>query len=138
DEGRLAVIDNQIDVTTGMLRLKATFANDRLRLWPGQFVNTRLLLAVRTNGVVVPASVVQRGPEGPFAFVVQEDQTVKPRPVKGGLIERGEALMDEGLEPGERVVVDGQYNLQSGSKVNALAPARAGEQTGGRARPSPR
>ena len=67
-EGKLAVIDNEIDTTTGTIKLKATFPNDDLRLWPGQFVNARLRLTVRTNGLVVPASVVQRGPDGADAL----------------------------------------------------------------------
>ena len=116
-QGKLAVIDNQIDTTTGTIKLKATFANENLRLWPGQFVNTRLLLTTRRDSPVVPASVVQRGPEGAFAFVIQEDQTVKTRPLKVAQIEGGMALIDEGLKSGERVVVDGQYKLQPGSHV---------------------
>lgn len=115
--GKLAVIDNQIDTTTGTIRLKATFANEDLRLWPGQFVNTRLLLTSRKDSPVVPASVVQRGPDGAFAFVIQEDQTVLMRPLKVAQIEGGMALIDDGLKPGERVVVDGQYKLQAGSRV---------------------
>jgi multidrug efflux system membrane fusion protein len=121
-EGKLAVIDNQIDTTTGTIRLKATFANDDLRLWPGQFVNARLLLTTRKGGIVVPASVVQRGPEGSYAFVINtEDQTVAVQPVKVAQIEAGEALIDEGLRAGDQVVVDGQYRLQAGSRVK-LAP----------------
>lgn len=123
-EGKLTVIDNQIDTTTGTIKLKATFANENLRLWPGQFVNTRLLLTTRKDSPVVPASVVQRGPDGAFAFVIQEDQTVKMRPLKVAQIEGGVALIDEGLKPGERVVVDGQYKLQPGSHVKpAESPA---------------
>ncbi len=116
-EGKLAVIDNQIDTTTSTIRLKATFPNSDLRLWPGQFVNTRLLLTVRRKSPVVPGSVIQRGPEGAFAYVIKDDQTVDMRPVKVGQIEQGEALIDEGLRPGERVVVDGQYKLQRGSRI---------------------
>lgn len=118
--GELAVVDNQIDPTTGTIKLKANFANESLRLWPGEFVNTRLLLTTRTNGVVVPASVVQRGPEGPFAFVVQNDDTAKMRPLKVAEIANGEALIDDGLEPGELVVVDGQYKLQDGAQIKAV------------------
>jgi multidrug efflux system membrane fusion protein len=81
-EGKLAVIDNQIDTTTGTIKLKATFPNNDLRLWPGQFVNARLLLTVRKDCAVVPASVIQRGPDGAFAFVIKDDQTVEIRPVK--------------------------------------------------------
>jgi multidrug efflux system membrane fusion protein len=117
DTGKLAVIDNQIDTTTGTIRLKAIFHNENLRLWPGQFVNARLLLTTRKNGVVVPAPVVQRGPEGPYAFVIKSDQTVEVRPIQVAQIENGEALIDSGLRPGERVVVEGQYRLQAGSHV---------------------
>jgi multidrug efflux system membrane fusion protein len=129
-EGTLAVIDNQIDTTTGTIKLKATFANTDLGLWPGQFVNARLLLSVRKNSAVVPASVVQRGPDGAFAFVINEDKTVEIRPVKVGQIEQGEALIEDGLHLGEHVVVDGQYKLQKGSRVKTAespGPGGAGE-----------
>ena len=115
--GKLTVIDNQIDPTTGTIRLKATFPNDNLRLWPGQFVNARLLLTMRKGGLVVPAAVIQRGPDGPYAFIIKPDQTVAIQPVKVGQIENGEALIEEGLQVGQEVVVDGQYRLQPGSKV---------------------
>jgi multidrug efflux system membrane fusion protein len=124
--GQLAVIDNEIDPTTGTLKLKANFANENLHLWPGQFVNTRLLLETREDSVVVPASVVQRGPNGSFAFIVSGDstnQTVKMRPITVAQIDNGEALIDDGLDAGEAVVVDGQYKLQDGSKVRSSAPA---------------
>lgn len=121
--GELAVVDNQIDQTTGTVRMKATFPNDDLSLWPGQFVNARLLLTTR-RGVVVPASVVQRGPNGTYAFVIGPDSTVQMRPVKVAQTENGETLLDGGLEPGQRVVVDGQYRLQPGSKVEAQGGGR--------------
>jgi multidrug efflux system membrane fusion protein len=124
DEGKLAVVDNQIDTATGTIRLKATFPNPDLRLWPGQFVNARLLLSVRKGGIVVPASVVQRGPEGSYAFVVNEDMTVKMSPVQVAQIDQGQALIDSGLNPGERVVVDGQYKLQPNSRIKPTEPAR--------------
>ena len=116
-EGKLTVIDNQIDTSTGTIRLKATLPNKDLRLWPGQFVNVRLLVTTHKRGLVVPASVIQRGPDGPFAFVIKSDQSVQVRPLKVSQIEGGEALIDEGLRAGEMVVVDGQYKLQNGSKV---------------------
>jgi len=119
--GKLAVIDNQIDTTTGSIRLKATFANEQFRLWPGQFVNARLLVTVRKAGTVVPASVVQRGPDGSYAFVIKEDLSVETRPVHVAHIEQGEALIDSGLQPGEQVVVDGQYKLQPGTHVKLSA-----------------
>ena len=145
DEGILAVVDNQIDTTTGTIRLKGTFPNANGRLWPGQFVNARLLLKVREGGVVVPASVVQRGPEGAFAFVVQDDMTVAVRKVKVAQVDQGRALIDEGLTPGERIVVDGQYKLQAGSKIKPAESQKgaeggtngAGQKSGERRRETP-
>ena len=118
--GELAVIDNEIDTTTGTIKLKANFANENLRLWPGEFVNTRLLLDTRKDGIVVPASVVQRGPDGAFAFMIQNDDSVVMRPLKVTQIDNGEALIDEGLAPGEKIVVDGQYKLQVGSHIKSV------------------
>lgn len=115
-EGTLAVVDNQIDTTTGTIRLKATFPNEDQQLWPGQFVNVRLLVETRKGGTVVPASVVQRGPDGTFAYVLSNDVALV-RDVKVAQIADGQALIQTGLEPGERVVVDGQYKLQPGAKV---------------------
>lgn len=116
-EGKLSVIDNQIDTTTGTIKLKATFSNDDFQLWPGQFVNARLHLATRKDGLVVPASVIQRGPDGSYAFVIKEDQTVEIRPVKVAQSSNNVALIEQGLKEGESVVVDGQYKLQAGSHV---------------------
>lgn len=126
DEGELSVIDNQIDTSTGTIRLKATFPNETFQLWPGQFVNARLHLTTRKGGLVVPASVIQRGPTGSYAFVIKEDQTVEIRPVKIAQVDSGEALIDEGLQAGENVVVDGQYKLQAGSHIKLAEPAAAG------------
>jgi len=123
-EGKLSVVDNQIDITTGTIRLKATFPNQDLRLWPGQFVNVRVLVETRKNGVVVPASVVQRGPDGAFAFIIDQDFTAKVRPIKVAQIDQGQALIDEGLAAGEKVVVDGQYKLQPGAKVKLSQPGQ--------------
>jgi multidrug efflux system membrane fusion protein len=124
-EGQLAVIDNEIDTSTGTIRLKATFPNNDLKLWPGQFVNVRLLLTTRKGGTVVPASVVQRGPDGTFAYVIADDMSAQVRPIKVAFIQQNEALIDEGLSPGERVVVDGQYKLQAGAKVKLPGPEPA-------------
>ena len=116
-EGALALIDNQIDQTTGTIRLKATFPNADHALWPGQFVNVRLYLAIRHDGVTVPASAVQRGPQGTFAYVIKSDSTVEARPVKVAQLRDGVALIDAGLAGGDRVVVDGQYKLRPGIRV---------------------
>jgi multidrug efflux system membrane fusion protein len=133
-EGKLAVIDNQIDPTSAQIKLKATFPNTELRLWPGQFVYARLLLTVRKGCVVVPDSVIQRGSEGgAFVWVVKNDQTVEARPVKlaaelTAQLKQGEDIIENGLQAGERVVVEGQYKLQQGSRVK-LADA-SGEAEG--------
>jgi membrane fusion protein, multidrug efflux system len=133
-EGVLAVVNNQIDQTTGTIQLKATFPNQDQKLWPGQFVNARLLATTRKNGLVVPASVIQRGPNGAFAYVIKQDETVEMRPVTVNQIDNGLALIDDGLQDGEQVVVDGQYRLQPGSKVTVVTPAnsppRIGESNG--------
>ncbi len=119
-EGQLAAVDNQIDAATGTIRLKATFANEDLMLWPGQFVNARMRIAVNRSAVVVPASVVQRGPQGAFVFVIQADASAQVRPVQTGYSEEGSMVIESGLEAGERVVLEGQYRLQNGSKVRVL------------------
>jgi len=118
-EGTLSVIDSQIDPATGTVRLKATFGNDDLKLWPGQFVNVRLRLAVREGATVIPSQAVQMGPAGSFVFVISAENLAEVRPVQVGRIEDGWALVDSGLQPGERIVIDGQYRLQPGSKVRA-------------------
>jgi multidrug efflux system membrane fusion protein len=139
DTGTLAVVDNQIDSATGTIKAKASFPNDKLALWPGQFVNVRLLVQTRTGGVVVPASVVQRGPQGAYAFVIQADSTVKAVPVSVAQIDSGVALIDQGLTAGQQVVVDGQYKLEDGSKVTIAPPAgaRSGRRSGGKPADSP-
>jgi membrane fusion protein, multidrug efflux system len=122
DEGTLAVVDNQIDPTTGTIKLKATFQNSNLKLWPGQFVNNRLLVSTRRDGIVVPASVIQRGPNGAYAYVITKDKTAEMRPVQVAQIDGGQALIDSGLQEGEQIVVDGQYKLQPGSPVQIITP----------------
>jgi membrane fusion protein, multidrug efflux system len=123
EEGTLAVVDNQIDTTTGTVKLKATFPNDDLKLWPGQFVNSRLLVSVRKNGLVVPAPVVQRGPNGSFAYVINPEKKAEMRTIEVAQIEDGYALIDNGLQEGEQVVVDGQYKLQPNAPVQVMSPS---------------
>jgi multidrug efflux system membrane fusion protein len=137
--GKLTVIDNQIDTTTGTIRLKAEFPNDENTLWPGQFVNARLLLTTRKAGVVVPASAVQRGPDGSYVYVIGEDSTVQMWPVTVAQTENNEALIDAGLKGGEKVVVDGQYKLQPGAtvKVGDTPGHPGGAQPGGHVGPHP-
>jgi membrane fusion protein, multidrug efflux system len=118
-EGTLLLIDNQIDAATGTLRLKASFPNQDEAMWPGQFVNARLELSVRGGTVAVPAQVVQRGPDALYAYVIRQDQSVERRTIKVGPVRDGLAVIEAGLTPGERVVVDGQFKLRPGAKVAA-------------------
>jgi multidrug efflux system membrane fusion protein len=122
DQGSLTVVDNEIDQTTGTVKLKATFPNNDLKLWPGKFVNARLVLTTRKNATVIPSSVVQRGPQGTYAYVIKPDKSVEMRPIKIAQTEASLALVDNGLQPGEEVVVDGQYKLQSGAHVELTTP----------------
>jgi membrane fusion protein, multidrug efflux system len=126
--GKLAVIDNAIDQPTGTVRLKAVFANDDERLWPGEFVNVRLVLSVRKGAPTVPAQTVQDGPNGAYAYVIKDDNTVERRAVEVAAVQDGIAVIGKGLSPGERVVVDGQYRLTNGArvKVETKAPGAAG------------
>ena len=127
-EGKLSVIDNAIDQPTGTIRLKATFANAEERLWPGEFVNVRLVLSVRKGAPTVPAQTVQDGPTGQYAYVIKDDSTVERRPVEVAAVQDGLAVIGKGLSPGEKVVVEGQYRLTNGArvKVEAAGPGAAG------------
>ncbi len=116
--GTLLTVDNQIDPTTGTVRLKAVFPNDDSALFPNQFVNARLLLDIKEGAIVVPSAAVQRGPNGTFVYVVNEaEQTVSVRPVTVGVSQGEEASIETGLASGETVVVDGTEKLREGSKV---------------------
>ena len=121
--GELAVIDNQIDSTTGTFKLKSQFSNVDNVLWPGQFVNVRLTVRTLDKAVVVPAPALQRGPEGSYVFLVGEDKTVTMQPVTAG-IETGDGkiVITKGLEENQQVVTEGQFRLKPGSKVLALKP----------------
>jgi multidrug efflux system membrane fusion protein len=120
DEGELLLIDNQIQQTTGTIRLRATFPNAQRMLWPGELVNARLLLRTEPHGLTIAAGAVQQGPNGSYVYVVAPDQSVQMRPITVAQISEGQALVDAGLKAGETVVVDGQYKLQAGSRVTEL------------------
>jgi multidrug efflux system membrane fusion protein len=120
DQGQLGLVNNEILQTTGSIQLKANFDNTSNRLWPGELVNARLLVDVRHNGLTVPAGVVQQGAKGPYAYVVNPDNTVAIHPIKVAQISDGQALVDSGLKPNEQVVIDGQYKLQPGTHVTML------------------
>jgi multidrug efflux system membrane fusion protein len=123
-EGKLTVIDNAIDQPTGTIRLKGTFANTDERLWPGEFVNVRLILSVHKGAPTVPAQTVQDGPTGRYAYVIKEDNTVERRTVEVSAVQDGIAVITKGLSIGDRVVVDGQYRLTNGARVKVEAAAK--------------
>jgi multidrug efflux system membrane fusion protein len=125
DTGVLAVIDNQINPTTGTINYKAKLDNAGDVLWPGQFVNVRIQLAIRHNVIIVPLTAVQYGPDGPYAFVVGGDHIVQKRAIKIGVLNKTTAIIDDGLHPGEQVVTDGQYRIQAGTKVEILPQTAA-------------
>jgi multidrug efflux system membrane fusion protein len=121
--GALKVIDNQIDTTTGTFKLKSEFANADAALWPGQFVNVRVKLRTVAGGLVVPATAVQRGPEGNYVYALQADGTVAMKPVTtAGDAGDDAVLVASGIAAGDKVVTEGQFRLKPGSKVQALAP----------------
>lgn len=124
-EGTLLTVDNEIDTTTGTSRLKAVFPNTDFALFPNQFVNIRLWLDTRKGVIIVPAVAIQRGPSGSFVYLVKNDNTVAVRPVRVGMNVANQASIDEGLEPGDRVVVDGAEKLIDGMKVTLRPPTTA-------------
>ena len=118
DRGTLQVVDNQVDQATGTVRMKAEFANAQQQLWPGQFVNVRVLVDTLKQVVVVPTPAVQRGPNGTFAYVVQEDERVGLRPITVGLQTETRAVITKGIEATDRVVTTGFARLKDGSRVS--------------------
>lgn len=124
--GRLLLVDNQINAATATLRLKAVFPNPQRLLWPNQFVKARLLLTTRKDALVVPSTVPQRGPEGLFAYVIQPDQTVQPKPIEVEITEGDISVISKGLTEGEQVVADGQNQLRAGAKVSTKPAGQPG------------
>jgi multidrug efflux system membrane fusion protein len=124
DQGTLSLIDNEIDQTTGTAKLKATFSNKRNTLWPGQYVNARVLARTERNVLTMPTAAVQLGPNGPFTYVVKGDSTVEVRPLELGAESGGLTVITKGIALNERVVTSNQYRLQAGVHVrdNATAP----------------
>jgi multidrug efflux system membrane fusion protein len=121
-EGKLTVIDNAVDQTTGTIRLKATFENADERLWPGEFVDVRLILNTRPGVATVPQQTVQVGPNGYYAYVIKADDTVERRAVEVASIQDGIAVINKGLNVGDKVVVDGQFRLTDGARVRVSTP----------------
>ena len=125
-EGKLTLIDNMIDQATGTIHLKARFDNQDERLWPGEFVSLRLVLTTRRGVATVPQQTVQQGPNGHYAYIIKPDNTVERRAVEVAAIQDGIAVITKGLTAGDRVVVDGQFRLTDGARVNPTAAAQPG------------
>lgn len=121
--GTLQLIDNAVDQATGTIRLKASFSNDDEALWPGQFVNVRLVLETRKDGTVIAGAAVQRNQDGTYAWVIRPDGTAEVRPIKIATVQDDDALVSGGLAPGDRVVTSGQSRLRPGAKVALSKPA---------------
>jgi len=121
--GKLETLDNQIDVATGTLKLKARFDNADDALFPNQFVNVRLHVLTRKDVTAIPTAAVQQGSAGAFVFLVQDDNTIAVRQVKLGAINSGMVAVNEGLKPGDRVVTEGTDRLRAGAKVEILGGA---------------
>ena len=117
DTGRLSGIDNQVDPTTGTLKLKAEFPNANYQLWPGQFVNVRLKVDTLSQAMVVPTSAVQRGPAGTFSYVIGDGDIVTAKPVAVTQQNENDAVIASGLSPSDRVVTTGFASLSDGAKV---------------------
>lgn len=126
NDGRLQVVDNQISASSGTFRLRAEFPNANGALWPGQFVNVRMQLNELPDAVVVPAEAVSRSSNSDFVYLIKPDNTVTLRDVvQGGQVDDSHVVISKGLEPGDRVVTEGQFRLKDGSKVTPLQPGQA-------------
>src|SRR5882757_8171725 len=134
DRGTVTLVDNQIDQTTGTIRLKAVFPNPQNKLWPGQFIDARVLVRTDKGALTIPSTAVQRGPDGMFTYVVKSDSTVEARPLKVGEESGAVTVVQNGINEGERVVTSNQYRLQPGVHVK-VAHETADQQLVGRAQP---
>ena len=135
-EGRLTFIDNGVDTTTGMFKLKATFENKDRRLWPGQFVDVALELSIQKNAVVVPTKAIQTGQQGEYVYVVRADSTAESRPVKTMWVYQNLTVISQGLSAGEHVIVNGQLRVVPNGKV-VVQSTVPGTQTGSAAASGP-
>jgi multidrug efflux system membrane fusion protein len=122
DTGTLAAIDNQANTTSGTIGLKGIFPNPNRRLWPGMFVNVRVVTQMQDNGLTIPLEAVQQGPQGQYVFVVGPDHKVSMQPISVRETLNGEVLIDKGLSAGETVVVRGHYRLTPGTTVSLANP----------------
>ena len=117
EQGVLTFIDNSVDMATGTIKLKGTFANKGKRLWPGQFVNAVLTLTLQPDAIVVPSQSIQTGQKGQYVFIIKNDLTVEDRPIIVGRTLNSGTVIEKGLQSGEKVVTDGQLRLVPGAKI---------------------
>jgi multidrug efflux system membrane fusion protein len=129
-QGKLLLVDNQIDQTTSTIRLKAEFPNLDQRLWPGEFVHIHILIATRKNAVTIPSVAVQRGPDGLYVWVIKPNDTVEQRPIAAQAASDSMMIVSKGLNAGERVVLDGQSRLDTGVRVNIRPPRTQSQEAG--------
>lgn len=122
--GRLRVIDNTVDPSTGTIRMKAEFVNGDEALWPGEFVNAHVIVDVREKGITIPAQALQQGPNGQYVFRVTPQRSAAVAPVEVAQVEGNEALVSKGLKAGDEIVVDGAYGLSNGARVVIKAPGQ--------------
>jgi multidrug efflux system membrane fusion protein len=122
DRGTVGLVDNQIDQSTGTIRVKATFPNPHDALWPGEFINARVLIRTERNALTVPSPAIQRGPDGMFTYVVKPDSTVEARPLQVGQETNSLTVITGGLKEGEEVVLNNQYRLRPGARVRSIGP----------------
>jgi multidrug efflux system membrane fusion protein len=130
DRGTVTLVDNQIDQTTGTIRLKAVFPNPQNKLWPGQFIDARVLVRTDKGALTIPSTAVQRGPDGMFTYVVKSDLTVEARPLKVGEESGSVMVVQNGINEGERVVTSNQYRLQPGAHVKVAHETPDGQLVG--------
>ena len=120
DEGTIELVDNEVDPTTGTIKLKAKFPNAHLKLWPGSFVNGRITIDVRKDSVTVPSTALRHGPRGDFVWVIKPNQTAELRTVTAGPGAGGRVLIEKGIAAGDEVVTDGHFRLEGGSRVEII------------------
>lgn len=129
DRGTVTLVDNQIDQSTGMIRLKANFPNAHSQLWPGEFINARVLVRTEHNALTIPSVAVQRGPAGLFAYVIKPDSTVEARPVTVALESNATSIIASGIAEGEHVVTSNHYRLQPGALIRGRTEKKKGSST---------
>jgi multidrug efflux system membrane fusion protein len=126
-KGVLEVINNQIDQASGTIKLKARFENKDHKLWPGEFVQVAIVVRTELKALAAPSDAVQRGPSGPYVWLVSNDQTANRRPVQIGEIQNGVTVVESGLRPSDRIVVTGQYGLTQGAPIAEASPPRVAQ-----------